>query len=211
MWDEDKNPNTSVRWTSKSKNDISIAGLSGPESDAIEGALKGANWIRVKDGRLQFASAFDKPPEAEFDENVGPFWPRKGFGKKGNRDVKHYKIDDVTFSEPHILIEAVGAGASEKYEEVYEKNRAKLESYGFECLRSRRGVDGKYWEIWYLPSLMLSEGDLGAAIAKGGNGKKYGDPGYMKARLDAAVSFLCRSVNFGSLDVGVQRAALTFD
>lgn len=42
----------------------------------------------------------------------------------------------------------------------YKVEVGKLESWGFECCRSRRGDNGKFWELWFLPYLRAAEGDL---------------------------------------------------
>lgn len=43
----------------------------------------------------------------------------------------------------------------------YYKGRADLlESAGFVCLRSEKGKDGKYWEVWYLPGAYAAEGPI---------------------------------------------------
>lgn len=50
-----------------------------------------------------------------------------------------------------------GLGA---YDGKYAKRAALLEEAGFECLRSRRGKDGRIWEHWYLPGKWSAEGPI---------------------------------------------------
>ena len=42
----------------------------------------------------------------------------------------------------------------------YEEKKEKLKKHGFSCLRSLRGSDGLYWEIWYLCSKWAFKGHL---------------------------------------------------
>lgn len=208
-----------VRWSSKGggsgKNDakMEFTGLSGPELAALEAALIGANWVSVKDGRLVCAHAYENPPAPEQDEDCGPYWPTYGpqARKKTNRTLKTISFRDPEFCEPGIHITALGAGQHHK--DAYKLNAERLEGYGFECLRSRRGADGRFWEIWYLPSLMLAEGELAEAIGKikPDKNQQWSDKEYQERRLHRAIEFLCASVNFGTLEAFIQRAALVYD
>ncbi len=178
--------------------------LTNPEMDAVQSALVGANWIRVKEGRLQVAGAFEEPPSPERDEHVGPFWYHWPYGSKQVKIFNEYH----GYYEASLMIQGLGACCGKQ---SYRNAAENLESYGFECLRSRRGGDGKFWEVWFLPSLTLAEDELGAVVGSSTQGLQMGTDGWGKARVEAAVTFLCRSVHFGSLDVAIQRAALTFD
>jgi hypothetical protein len=218
-WHEgDRIEHEAVRVGSYSSHAIEVRGMSKTEAEAFQAALLGANWVRVKDGRLAIAHAHEHPPKPERDPDIGPYWPRKDWGKLGEKNRPEHKVrmfhdSDPGFSEAGLHIAHVGAGNPD--EAAYAGNAERLERWGFECLRSRRGSDGKFWEIWYLPSLFFAEGELAEAIGK--VDKKPGEPGYPhdkeynKRRLDAAIKFLCRNANFGTLDAFIQRAALTFD
>lgn len=197
---------------------FTLTGLSRVEIDAMQGAILGANWIRVKDGRMAFAHAYEESPKPEKDPDIGPYWPHTGWGKAGakrrmDHKVEKFRTEGPGFSEAGLHLCHIGAGNQD--EDAYAANAERLERWGFECLRSRRGSEGRFWEVWYLPSLFFAEGELAEAIAK--VEKKSGEPGYPhdkeynQRRLDAAVSFLCRNANFGTLDAFIQRAALSFD
>lgn len=43
-------------------------------------------------------------------------------------------------------------------ESVYEERAEKLTEAGFVRLRSEKGDDDKYWEVWYLPYLSHAKG-----------------------------------------------------
>ena len=87
-------------------------------------------------------------------------------------------------------------------EENYKWNAEKLESYGFQCLRSRRGTDAKFWELWFLPGLWCSKGDLEANVKRGKDDKE---------ELKIALEFLRHKVSFGTLDVSNQRMCMVLD
>jgi len=83
----------------------------------------------------------------------------------------------------------------------YKLQAKKLESYGFEVLRSKEGEDKKIWEMWYLPGPWSAKGDLKKAVEE--------DPVWKEEKkIDKAIGFLCRHVEFGSLEVSTQRAAM---
>jgi len=84
----------------------------------------------------------------------------------------------------------------------YKAAADSLEMFGFECLRSRRGLSGKYWELWLLPYLRAAKDRLRDAIDFRTE---------TESQVKAAVSFLCCHVSFGTLDVCVQRAAMVVD
>jgi hypothetical protein len=84
--------------------------------------------------------------------------------------------------------------------ENYKRQAEYLESLGFECLRSRRGADARYHELWLLSGLWSAKGGLKESL---GNGGSYGNK-----ELNKAVKFLCRNASFGTLDVSFQRAAM---
>lgn len=218
MFEQEIQEHPKIRLSGKSSGhnkgcSIEFSGLSAPELAALESALIGANWVRIHDGRLAVAHAYEQSPELENDPECGPFFATYGPQSKQqtSRNIKKIKFRDPEFAEPGIHISALGAG--QRHKDAYESNVLRLESWGFECLRSRRGENGKFWEIWYLPSLLFAEGELAKAIAevKSTKANNWGDVEYHNNRLEAAIRFLCKNANFGSLDAFIQRAALTYD
>ena len=193
-----------------SEGTFTLTGLSKPEVEAMQGAILGANWIRVHEGRMAIAHAYEQSPPPAKDPDIGPFWPRPDACKYTRKDHKVQMFDhaDPGFSEAALIVKHIGAGCPRTDEDAYDRNARLLESWGFECLRSRRGSDGKFWEVWYLPSLFFAEGDLGARLAnvKG----KYGSPTYQKDRLDAAMRVVEQHVNFDQMDASNQRYGLRY-
>jgi hypothetical protein len=83
--------------------------------------------------------------------------------------------------------------------EGYKREADKLESYGFSCMRSRRGENGRFWENWYLPGVWCAKGDLAEKL------KPIKDS---NEKTQEAIRFLMRNVSFGSMDMTQQRAAM---
>jgi len=103
---------------------------------------------------------------------------------------------------PSFVIQHLcGYGYTERryYDEV-----RRLTSWGFECLRSRRGANGSFWELWLLPGFWAAKGDLAELV-------KNLPVGSWIAQTEAVVSFLCDRASFGTLDICVQRAAMVID
>ncbi len=166
--------------------------------------LGGHHWIRrSKDGGLESVPSFEELPEAKPDEGMLPYWPRAE--DVTTQEVMFFPGDEKErvggFSSPSISIQSLCGYNYSK--ENYEREKLKLESFGFSQMRSKRGDDGGYWEMWYLCGLFSAKGGLKEYLEK----EKKSD----KKELDLAISFLCKNVSFGTLDVSVQRAAMVID
>ncbi len=182
---------------------VTVSGMTKNEVEQLRDFPTGHFWIRAdEDGRLVFSPTFRTPPAPIFDEQTQPHWPRI---TEQNRAVQ---IDLISMeaSQPHDSpsITIRGLCAYQYTPANYQEQAGLLESYGFECLRSRRGRDGRYIEIWYLPGLWAAEGDLALSICEGEDVKdRLKDS---KEKLDRAIRFLCHHTRFGSLDACIQRA-----
>ncbi|EKE24906.1 MAG: hypothetical protein ACD_5C00359G0001 [uncultured bacterium] len=152
-------------------------------------------WVSTKGGRLEVAAKKKDLPKPTEDEEMLPFWRRQ---VPGSYQLELFKVAVPKYSSPAIIIQSLCGYnyTSENYKYTAEL----LESYGFECLRSRRGNDGKYWEVWILPGLWSAKGELEKAL----HGLDLGS----KKILERAIKFFCRNVQFGTLDVSFQRAAM---
>lgn len=75
------------------------------------------------------------------------------------------------------------------------------------------GDDGKFWETWYLSGVWAAKGDLKGVVERRKlEGDKDQDRAVEKRKeTNGVISFLCRKVSFGQLDVVVQRAAMVID
>lgn len=182
---------------------VDIAGLAEGEREAIEGALNGQHWITVRDGRIVTIPARETPPTT-VDEEMLPFW-RAFDNKQVGLQLKLVEFGPIKegFS-PAIFIQSL---CGYNYTpETYRLDAAVLEEYGFICMRSRRGEDGKYWEVWYLPGLWAARGRLREALGA--------DRAPERKKLERALDFFqsrkCQ-MTFGTLDVAIQRLAMVMD
>lgn len=177
---------------------IEIGNLSREEVENLEGMANGHNWcIVTPGGRLRTQLRWEPLPAPAQDEMMMPFWQPM---QPGPAQMEFREVPVPLGSQAGIIIESV---CGYHYTpENYRAETAKLEEFGFECLRSRRGPEGRYWEMWYLSGSWSAKGRLKGALV----GIK--DP---KEQIDEMIQFLCRNVQFGSLNVTWQRAAMTVD
>lgn len=57
--------------------------------------------------------------------------------------------------DPAIFVEHI-----QGYSGDWKGKAEKMEAAGFELLRSRRGKDGKIWEVWFLPATWFARGPI---------------------------------------------------
>jgi hypothetical protein len=186
-----------------------LGNLTSEEGGLVDGCVCGYQWISVEGGRLVSYRRFDELPSPVTDPLMAPFWRRPTPGKT---EIQHqiFASDDWPTPSPHFSIQSLcGYGYSP---ERYATEAAKLERYGFQCLRSRRSEDGRYWEIWYLPGDWAARGELREAIETAPKhpftNTEAGAKKEWAAKIEVVVQFLCRNVSFGTLDVSGQRAAM---
>lgn len=189
-----------VRVSSLGGDNISLAHLTEEEVENIEGMVHNHFWVSVSnDGRLEVVRRKEKLPSPTEDEDMLPFWRQ---ATPGTQQLQLFNVKVDEYSSPSIIIQYLcGYNYSP---ENYKFQAQKLESYGFECMRSRRGNDATYWELWFLPSVWSAKGALWETI------KKF-ETNNNKKKLQEAISFLCHNVLFGTLDIAFQRAAMTMD
>ena len=134
----------------------------------------------------------------------GVQWIRRGLDgrleAKAHVNPSHVVLDPTaSLDQASIIIQSV---CGYHYTpERYKTETSKLERYGFECLRSKAGEDGKYWEMWFLPSALCAKNELKAAV----------DGKFMKEAVDAAVRFLMNNVLFGTIEASGQRWGMAVD
>ncbi len=184
--------------------DVTVGGLTPDEIDSMEAFTLGCCWIRVsEDGRLERRDRFAKLPDPVDDPCQPPQWiPSVDWTKESsflcNPTPPLPEEPNPKYSSPAFMVKYLCGYNNTPYD--YEAR--KLQSYGFECLRSRRGRDGRFWEIWYLPGYWSAKGELKNVMALKPNNSE---------QVSVAVDFLCRHVSFGTLDVCYQRAAMVVD
>jgi hypothetical protein len=147
---------------------------------AIDRAMMGHAWIRCDfDGNIRTVDAY-KTPSKVTDVQLELHWKtgspvciRPG---KGNR------------FDPSIYVQHL-QGYSDNYEEKVEL----MEKAGFDVLRSRRGLAGMIWEIWYLPGKWAAKGPI-----KGKN-------------TEQIRKWLFRNIRPGTVEIGGEHWGLSID
>lgn len=190
---------------------IRLEGLTPEENEILQASFKGGHhWVRKgNDGRIEFVPSFKPLPGPTDDVSMMPFWEPA----RPEAPVQMQLFDQAEADRPYedhygasITIQHLcGYGfTAEKYKEEAEL----LESYGFECLRSRRGLSGQFWELWFLPGTWCAKGRLKEAVE---DHVRTANPSNEKSKTTAAVRFLQKNASFGTLEVSVQRLALVMD
>lgn len=188
-----------VRLSGYSKTSVTLGGLKDDESDLIQAAVHGHQWVTVKEGRLSAVPAHNPLPDPVEDPEMLPFWRKRQPGSAEMQEVLLDTDELRDHSSPSIYISSLCGYfyTPERYKD--EANR--LQDWGFVSMRSQRGTDGRYWEVWYLCGIWAAKNELKEAIE---TGKKQTN----KAKLERALDFLRRSSAFGSLDVSIQKLAM---
>ena len=184
--------------------EVTIGGLISEEMESIEAFTLGSCWIRVsEDGRIERRERFAELPGPIEDPYILPKWVSLVDWTKEapflcNPTPPLPDEPKPQYACPAIIVKYLGG-----YNKTpYESEARRLQSYGFECLRSRRGNDGHFWEIWYLPGDYHARGRLKDAMTLKCESAE---------QISTAINFLCRNVSFGTLDICYQRAAMVID
>jgi hypothetical protein len=188
-----------VRLSSYGAGKAEFTGLTPAEVTMMESASNGTGWVTVsQNGRLVKSNKLTPPPPVT-DEGMEPFW------RKHQEAQTALKLDDFeplpNWHEPSISIQHL---CGYDYTPLRYKSEAeKLTRWGFHCLRSKRGTDGRFWEIWFLPGFWLAKEELKKVIDS--------TEGNLEKKTKAVINFLARRASFGSMDMSVQKLAMTID
>lgn len=207
---------------------MDIHGLDTKELEAMKGMMNGHQWVTCRDGRIQNVPTHEELPGPTADEGMMPFWRRPMPDQETQLGLFAFEPLPTGVS-PSITI---GSLCGYNYsEENYREQAKKLTRWGFICLRSPRDASGGFWEHWHLMGLWAAKEELEVVIntmdplffqtntaedwlreCLGPPRRKPRSPKTDKERkkrqLDAAVSYLCRNAQFGTLDVSIQQAAM---
>jgi hypothetical protein len=187
---------------------VEISGLTQLEAETLESMIRGLCWVSVTDGRLVSVSRHEPLPDPIEDSDMAPFW--SGVPMSTQRELiqrEHEPYEAHSLDYVHYTIGSLGAATGE-----YQANALKLTAFGFHQMRSKRGDDGRYWEFWYLPGVWAAKGELKDLVDKVKAAKvSWSDPNgeaaYKKCH-ESVLEFLRTSIDFGSLEVSIQRYAL---
>lgn len=137
--------------------EITIVLANDGEADHLEVALKHRQWVQVLPEGIKLAQMDEDPKMTDYDVLIsGSVAPLFQPGKPGE-PVKH--VDGGRYNNPHYwscYVEHIGAGCDWGYERCFKW----MVDAGFTLLRSPRGPDGKFWEVWYTPGSSFLKGDL---------------------------------------------------
>lgn len=188
---------------------LTLSGIPKDQQERVEGVTFGQHWMTVRDGQLVFSPTREPLPSPIEDTEMLPFWrrhdERQGLLKEMVFDPEE-RYDSPSFMVKHLC-------GYHYTPESYQTNAKLLESYGFVCMRSPRGNDGRFWETWYLPGAWAAKGELKRMVDKKQreDDKKQDPNAERRDETKKVVSFLCRNVSFGQLDIVVQRAAMVIE
>lgn len=166
------------------------------DPDKMCGVVAEQYWFGVDDGKPVFLSRFSPLPNVNDDEQILPFW-------SGGSSYKFTDFHREPLS-PHFDIQHL-CGYNYTPEKAL-KEAARLESYGFFCMRSKRGNDGRYWEVWRLNGYWAAKGELEVLVESDAFRNMSEND-----KMNTVSQWLCRNCSFGTLDVSCQRAAMVID
>lgn len=183
---------------------MTIEGLQDYEMDAIKSMLLGLNWISTGDSGRIISIPAKTPLPPPTDDEMLPFW-REHPLSDGIPVIQQEIFDPESLkrnNQSSIYIQSLCGYYYTK--DSYRSQAEKLTRWGFECLRSRRGENGQYWELWYLSGIWAAKEELRDAI-----GSKHPDYETRKGEeFDQMLNFLSKNVQFGTLDASVQKLAM---
>jgi len=185
-----------VRYTSSTcshdsnKSEVTFEGDESEIESLMKALTAGNVWIRrLEDGTIVEHPAFRALTLTDDDAISNHFQNIKSyFIDSSVKRLNRKKKDDSEFHDPSIYVQHIAG-----YHGDYRKSANLMESVGFECLRSRRGKDGKYWEMWYLPGAWAATGDL------------------KDKTTDEIRQFLFNRINPGTIEIGGQVWGLSLE
>lgn len=152
-----------MHWKTMSKEEITLKGTA-DEVKAIERMLKSAVWVRNCEGTLQVHDAFEAPTPPVGDPATSDQWPTdERIAKLGCVRRRKSGMDRWSINYRAIYVHHICGYDGEK---TYADRADALERVGFSCMRSRRGSNGGFWEVWYLPGASFAEGPLRGASSE---------------------------------------------
>lgn len=210
--------------TRNGSDEITLTGTK-EEIQSVIAMLAGVERLSVVNGQLETVPVYQPVRSPIEDPLIPPNWATKKVPPVGQctgndidvavkGQVKPPRINvqppldpqEEGWNSPHYAIQHLcGYNWTE---DNYKRQAQVLMDCGFECLRSRRGKDGRFWEIWYLPGNWAAQGLLKLVIDQQ---ILKDQTGHWTKTVDVVVKWLCNNVSFGTLDVSVQRACMVMD
>ncbi len=127
------------------------------EAQHMEVALKHRQWVSIRDSAVRIARSEPEPTVSDHDRLLGggvaPIYPV--VEGKQPVPVQMASHPEYAWHDPSCIVQHIGAGGG-GYVNCYHR----IVSVGFVLLRSPRGAEDRYWEMWYLPGMWALEGEL---------------------------------------------------
>jgi hypothetical protein len=146
---------SSSRYQGEGESEITLTGDKNIIDNVESALIQGTMWMKCNKDNLIFTPAY-KTPTLEIDSHIDPFFKKSTLRclaiKKETDNIK--KKDNTHDSRCSFYVQHL-----QGYNGCYESVSRSMENAGFECLRSRRGKDGKIWEIWYLADICFFKCD----------------------------------------------------
>lgn len=182
---------------------ITIGNLTPKELEALQQFIFGTSYICCQGGRVHAWHAFEDLPPPQRDPILSECWnpPPDGETKVGGMPK------GKGIHSPGLVIRSAGACYGSDSKEP-QRSYQLLESFGFVCMRSPRGDDGRYWEQWVLHGLWQAKGQLGDWYqrwrADNKDASDFG-PKWFECAEEACKFINSQGVRYGSLDIVIQR------
>jgi len=130
------------------------------DAQNVAAALEHQQWMRLKGGNIVLAREEPEPKMTDHERLVNgssaPIYPIPD-GKNPAPVQRSPAVPDRETHDPSCFVQHIGAGLRDT---AYARSYARMVSVGFILLRSPRGLDNKYWEVWYLPGMFFLKGEL---------------------------------------------------
>lgn len=190
----------------RTQESCTISNLTPDQINAIEGMLRGANFISCVDGELKSHDLIARLPDPIIEPWEAGSWVHSnqtdGIPSRTERKEWCCPTNSGDFS---IVIESLcGFGYSK---ENYKHEAMKLLSFGFECCRSRRDLRGLRTEVWYLPGMWAATGRMHDAFPDRWDSSGKSTEDIEKRRRDIT-EWLCENVAFGRVNLTTCQAAM---
>lgn len=150
--------------TSESNQELTVKGTK-DEIQNLMAALLGCCAVTQTTGTLHRLDTRHKI-KTKSDPDMEAFWPQIDEGETEVKGYFHTPVKVTSSKTPvpmdteHVGIWVSHIGGYGVDPETREARERKLALWGFVPMRSPRGPEGRYWEVWYLPGAWAAEGDL---------------------------------------------------
>ena len=135
--------------------ELRVSANDGEDLTPLRSALGSGRWFRVgPGGKFEEAPYYNEPPKTVYDKDIEPIWKEGPVILRGKAKKREWS--------PSVYVQSIGG-----YTGGREKKAQRMIVAGFSVLRSKRGLDGECWEVWYLPGAWAAKGEIDGKDIKG--------------------------------------------